>query len=239
MNRLDSLALFEDSLLAPPVEAVEETSLPWIGRVEGFTAPFPCSPTMSTSTRRSCRRSFKVCSQMNRPARETRFSESQPVVYLQAVERGLDPARFACVAFPLRNQPWGVGTERAKPTPLNPDGARDRETAESLGQKRSWEGRACEQTGSRATTEERLHRPPQRRKPLRFPRISSRRLSPSAKQNPTVALFRYRGVQVAGSEFGPVTAGLWLGPSRGHSTIVLQQSAESLTAFDAGSSRDR
>ncbi len=33
-------------------------------------------------------------------------------------------------------------------------------------------------------------------------------LSPSAKQNPTVASFRYRGVEVAGAGFEPTTSRL-------------------------------
>ena len=61
--------------------------------------------------------------------------------------------------------------------------ARDRETAESLGQNGASEGRACEYVGSRATSGERLRPRRECRKPLRIQRIS-RPVSPPA-QNKT------------------------------------------------------
>ena len=45
---------------------------------------------------------------------------------------------------------------------------------------------------------------------LAIPADNSPRLSLSAKQNLGVAIFRYSGVEVEGTGFGPLTAGLWL-----------------------------
>ena len=47
------------------------------------------------------------------------------------------------------------------------------------------------------------------RQTLSIPGDKPASLSASTKQNPTVAIFRYRGVQVAETGWEPVTAGLW------------------------------
>ena len=63
-------------------------------------------------------------------------------------------------------------------------------------------------------------------------------LSASAKQNPKVTMFRYRGVQVACFEFGPVTARLWPGRVAQQLAVVLKQLTESLyvgSSFTRGS----
>ena len=52
----------------------------------------------------------------------------------------VQPPDFLFLALVLRSQPWGVGTERAKPTPFNPERARlrdGREFGPEMGRRRA------------------------------------------------------------------------------------------------------